>query len=115
MKQSINLPIGHPYVDGKSSGVALMAREFMRPKGQWKQFWTRHLLNISPDSRLPRGFSPKLVDEVSLRICDEAPASPSWMDLNKDSIAEAVQMLTPAAPVKKPARKKPKPAVTAVE
>lgn len=95
---------------GKSSVASMVATEFARPKGQWKQYWTRHLLNLSPVSRLPRGFNPRLVDEVSLRIdADPAPKS-SWIDQNKSAISEAVQKLAPAEPVKKPTRKKAKPA-----
>ncbi|MFK3607832.1 hypothetical protein RBC47_30490 [Pseudomonas fluorescens] len=94
----------------KSSVAGMVAAEFARPKGQWKQYWTRHLLNLSPASRLPRGFNHKLVDEVTLQIdADPAPQS-SWIDQNKSAISEAVQKLAPAEPVKKPARKKAKPA-----
>lgn len=95
---------------GKSSVASVLAAEFCRPKGQWKQYWTRHLLNLSPASRLPRGFNPRLVDEVSLRIDDEPAPQSSWIDQNKSAISEAVQKLSPAEPVKKPARKKTKPA-----
>lgn len=28
----------------------------VEPRGTWKAFWTAHILNISPNNRLPRGF-----------------------------------------------------------
>lgn len=41
---------------GKSSTSVAYGRELARPKGTWKEYWTRVIRNISEDNRLPRGF-----------------------------------------------------------
>ncbi|HDS0960563.1 TPA: hypothetical protein QDZ28_004318 [Pseudomonas putida] len=111
MKQTINIPFPRAVGPGKKSKAAIAAHEVSPPKGQWKQYWTRHLLNISPDIRLPRGFKQNLVEEVSIPAHVEPLVPPSWIELNKGSITEAVQMLTPAAPPRKPTRKRAKPSI----
>lgn len=94
---------------GTSTRAIMVAHEFTRPKGHWKQFWTRHLLNIGAGSRLPRGFNSKLVAEVSIRIDDEAKVSSSWFERERSTIVSAVSKLAPAEPVKKSVRRKAKP------
>lgn len=104
---------------GKSNVIMAAAQEFTRPKGTWKEYWTRHLLNISPASRLPRGFNPTLAAKVSITFdMDSAgdtsrATTASWMDLNRSSISEAVQKLAPDSPAKKVVRKRAKPADSA--
>lgn len=41
---------------GKSSISVAYGRELARPKGAWKEYWTRVVRNISEDNRLPRGL-----------------------------------------------------------
>lgn len=82
---------------GKTIVSQALLAELSQPKGLWHEYWTKHLRQISPNNRLPRGFrEPKpLIDVDSEADLARRPTIMHANDtpLHVDSLREAIQAM----------------------
>jgi hypothetical protein len=55
---TLRLPLSRHDGVGKAVVMMSMLQKEMTPSGTWKEYWTKHLMALSRNNRLPRGFAP---------------------------------------------------------
>lgn len=55
--KSAVVPLGYKAALGKTQVAHQVMIELTRPQGHWREFWTKHVRQIAPGNRLPRGFA----------------------------------------------------------